>query len=110
MRVRRFSDSPLTDINVGSVTRTVTEAIAREIAFVYQQINQAYFSAFIDTATGKALDLVVSIIGVQRKTKEFAEGLVTFFRDPSAGDGNITIPAVSLVPAGTMIRLTTGGA
>jgi hypothetical protein len=94
---RRFSDSPLTDINVGSVTRTLTEAIGREIAFVYQQIDQAYLSAFIDTATGKSLDLVVSIINVQRKTKEYAEGLVTFFRDPSAGDGNITIPEGTLL-------------
>ena len=94
---RRFSNSPLTDINVGSVTRTLSEAIAREIAFVYQQINQAYFSAFIDTAIGKALELVVSIINVHRKTKEFAEGLVTFFRDPTAGEGNITIPEGTLL-------------
>lgn len=94
---RRFSDSPLTDINVGSVTRTLNEAMAREIAFVYQQINQAYFSAFIDTAIGKSLDLVVSILNVRRKTKEFAEGLVTFFRDASTGDGNITIPEGTLL-------------
>ena len=66
---RRESSSPLTDINVGSVTRTLGEAIGREIATVYQQINQAYLSAFIDTATGKSLDLVVAILGVQRKTK-----------------------------------------
>jgi hypothetical protein len=89
---RRFSDSPLSDLNIGSVTRTLNEAIAREVAFVYQQIKAVYLSAFIDTATGKSLDLVVSILGVTRKTKEFAEGLVTFFRDPSAGDGNIAIP------------------
>jgi hypothetical protein len=89
---RRFSDSPLSDLNIGSVTRTLNEAIAREVAFVYQQIKAVYLSAFIDTAAGKSLDLVVSILGVTRKTKEFAEGLVTFFRDPSAGDGNITIP------------------
>ena len=88
---RRFSDSPLTDINIGSVTRTLNEAIAREIAFVYEQIKAVYLSAFIDTATGRSLDLVVSILGVTRKTKEFAEGLVTFFRDPSAADGNIAI-------------------
>jgi hypothetical protein len=89
---RRFGESPLTDINVGSVTRTLNEAIAREVAFVYQQVKAVYISAFIDTAIGKSLDLVVSILGVTRKTKDFAEGLVTFFRDPSAGDGNIAIP------------------
>ena len=90
--IRRFSDSPLTDINVGSVTRTISEAISREVALVYQQINQAYLQGFIDTATGKSLDLVVAILGITRKTKEYAEGLVTFFRDPAAGDGSITLP------------------
>lgn len=86
------SRSPLSDINVGSVTRTLSEAIGREVATVYQQIKQAYLAGFVDTAKGQALDLVVSILGVKRKTKEFAVGLVTFFRDPAAGDGNITIP------------------
>ena len=87
------SRSPLTDLNVGSVTRTVSEAIGREIAAVYQSINLTYLSAFIDTATGKSLDFVVSILGVTRKTKEFAVGQATFLRDPDPKlDGNITIP------------------
>lgn len=89
---RQNGRSPLSDINVGSVTRTLSEAIGREIATVYQQINQAYLSGFIDTATGQSLDLVVAILGVVRKTKDYAVGLVTFFRDPAAGEGNITIP------------------
>ncbi len=87
---RRDSRSPLNDLNVGSVTRTVEEAIGREIATVYEQINGAYRSAFIDTAEGKALDLVVAILGVSRKTSEFAEGLVTFFRETGVA-GNVTI-------------------
>jgi hypothetical protein len=87
---RRVSSSPLTDINVGSVTRTVSEAIGREVATLYEEINRAYLSAFIDTAEGTSLDLVVSILGVTRKRKDFATGLVTFFR--AAGiDGSITI-------------------
>jgi uncharacterized phage protein gp47/JayE len=86
------SRSPLSDINVGSVTRTLSEAVGREIATVYQQIDRAYLSGFIDTAEGQALDLVVAILGVARKTKEFAVGRVTFFRDPAAGDGNISLP------------------
>jgi hypothetical protein len=83
--------SPLTDLNVGSVTRTLSEAISREIAVVYEQINEIYKSGFIDSATGKSLDYVVAILGVKRKTKEFARGLVTFFRE-SGSTGNITIP------------------
>lgn len=88
---RRTSRSPLTDTNIGSVTRTVTEAIGREIATVYQQIQLTYLSAFVDTATGKSLDFVVSILGITRKTKESATGFVTFFRGAGV-DGSITIP------------------
>jgi hypothetical protein len=87
---RRQGRSPISDINVGSVARTLGEAVGREIATVYQQINLAYLSGFIDTAEGRSLDLVVSILGVVRKTSEFAAGLVTFFRNPEVA-GNVTI-------------------
>lgn len=88
---RPTNPSPLSDINVGSVTRTISEAIGREIATVYQQINLAYKSGFVDTAEGKSLDFVVSILGITRKTKQFAVGLATFFR-AAGSEGNITIP------------------
>jgi hypothetical protein len=106
---RRFSNSPISDINVGSVTRTLMEAIARETALVYASINQAYLMGFIDTATGKSLDYVVAILGVERKGADFAEGLVTFFRDNAAGDGNITIPegVVAVTDKATAAFVTT---
>jgi hypothetical protein len=90
------SPSPLTDINVGSVTRTLSEAVGREIATVYEQINLAYKAGYIDTAEGTSLDLVVSILGVVRKPKELAVGLATFFRATGV-DGNITVPAGTVV-------------
>jgi phage-related baseplate assembly protein len=95
---------PLTDVNVGSVTRTLSEAIAREIATVYEQVNQAYRSGFVDTATGEALDLVVSILDVHRLGKEYARGDVTFFRDLAVPDGSVTIPP------GTLVTTTKGEA
>jgi uncharacterized phage protein gp47/JayE len=97
------SASPLSDVNVGSVTRTLAEAIGREIATVYQQVNEAYKAGFVDTASGTSLDLVVSILGVERKTKDFAQGLVTFFRDETS-IGAITIVAGTLLVAGTPER------
>jgi len=87
---RANSQSPLTDINVGSVTRTFTEAIGREIATVYQEIYNAYLSGFVDTAQAQSLDYVVSILGVVRYGAEYATGLVTFLRDPAV-DGNVTV-------------------
>ena len=59
---RPNNPSPISDINVGSVTRTLSEGIGREIATVFGQINEAYRAGFIDTAKGKSLDLVVSIL------------------------------------------------
>jgi hypothetical protein len=88
--LRPTSPSPLTDINVGSVTRTLAEAVGREIATVYEEINRAWLAGFVDTAEGTSLDLVVAILGVVRRTGEFATGRVTFFRDPNV-QGNISI-------------------
>jgi uncharacterized phage protein gp47/JayE len=73
--------SGLTDVNTGSVLRTIVEAISREIEFLYLQMDQVYKSGFIDTASGNALDLVVSILGIQRKLPTHAMGDVTFWRD-----------------------------
>jgi len=98
--------SPLSDINIGSVTRTICEAVGREIATVYQQINQAYLSGFIDTAEGKSLDLVVAILGVVRRTDDFAEGFVTFFRD-SAIKGAISIPTGTLLTTADRVLFQT---
>lgn len=102
-----ISPSPLTDINVGSVTRTLSEAVGREIATVYEQINLAYKAGYIDSAAGTSLDHVVSILGVTRKPKEVAVGLATFFR-ASGVDGSVTIPAGTVVSTGQpLVRFAT---
>jgi hypothetical protein len=89
----RDARSPITDVNVGSVARTVTEAVAREIAVVWEQVNQAYRSAFLETAEGRSLDLVVGILDLHRRTGEHAAGLVTFYRPPGAAGGDVVIAA-----------------
>jgi hypothetical protein len=43
----------------GSVTRTLAEAFSRELAEVYEQLGEVYESAFVDTATGKSLQVLV---------------------------------------------------
>jgi uncharacterized phage protein gp47/JayE len=73
--------SGITDVNPGSVVRTVVEAISRELEYFYLQMEQAYLSGFLDTATGSALDLVVSILGIKRKPPKPASGYVTFGRN-----------------------------
>lgn len=75
----------ITDINPGSVVRTIVESVALEIDYLYAQLNQVYESGFIDTATGKSLDLVVSMLGISRKEAGFATGEVTFGRNSEPG-------------------------
>ena len=97
------ADPPITDINTGSVARTLCEAVGREIATLYEEVNRAWRFGFIDHAEGRALDQVVSILDVRRKTNDAAIGLVTFFRDPGV-TGDITIAS------GTKVAAADGGA
>jgi uncharacterized phage protein gp47/JayE len=71
----------ITDVNPGSVVRTIIESIAVEMGFLYTQMDAVYESSFIDTAEGQALDLVVAMLGVSRKPAEHAAGDVIFGRN-----------------------------
>lgn len=87
---------PVTDLNVGSVTRTLLESVARELALLELQMENVYRSAFIDTAEGSNLDKVVALVGVQRRPAGVATTRVRFSR--SAGStGRITIPTATAV-------------
>lgn len=87
---------PLTDLNVGSVARTVLETFAREIAQVEQYLNLIYRSAFLDTAEGSGLDKVVALIGVTRLSARHPLVEVRFSRNATTG-GKITIPSGTVV-------------
>jgi len=88
--------APLTDRNVGSLTRTLGEAFARELAVLRTELEFVYKSGFVDTAEGTALDMVVALLGVSRKTRDYASGTVRFFRNTPA-------PADVFIPAGTKV-------
>lgn len=83
---------PVNDLHVGSVTRTLAESAALEIASLYAQLEVVYQSGFIDTATGRALDHVVALLGIERVTGGRPVGEVEFVRSPNSR-GLITIPA-----------------
>ena len=83
---------PLTDLNVGSVVRTLVETIARELAVTYLHLEHVYESAFVDTADGDSLDKVVALIGVSRLPAGFPVVKVRFSRGTGA-PGRITVPA-----------------
>ncbi len=104
---RNTDPAPITDINVGSVTRTLLEAVSRELALLYAQLNLAYDSAFLETATGSSLDRVVALLGYQRFRAGRPIGTVTFTRRASSA-GNITIPAgTPITDTGDKVRYDT---
>ncbi len=80
----RERPSGLTDFNPASVTGTLLRAVARELKLLYEQMDQAYQRAFIDYASGAALDNVVALLGLERNPAIPAKGAVTFFRKKAA--------------------------
>ena len=92
----RGGRTALTDANGGSVVRTLMEVFARELAVAYEQLEQVYRSAYLDSAGGQALDFVVALVGMQRRVPGHLEGTVTFSRGQPAPQ-DIHIPAGTLV-------------
>lgn len=82
----------LTDVQPGSVVRTLLETMARELAVLYAQLDAAYESAFLETATGSSLDRVVALLGYRRYRAGRPIGTVRFGRRQGAS-GDVTIPA-----------------
>lgn len=87
---------PLTDLNVGSVTRTLMETCAYEMALAYQQLDHIYKSAFLESAEGSALDKVVALVGLKRLQAQHPLVKVRFSRQPGT-PGRITVPAGTVV-------------
>jgi hypothetical protein len=89
---RRDARSRLTDLEVGGVARTIVEAVARETAQVHAELQAVYEAAFLETATGRSLDNVVALVGVERVPAGRARTSLSFTRDPGS-PGTITIAA-----------------
>lgn len=83
---------PLTDLNVGSVTRTLLETFARELALSYEHLRLVYESAFLETATGSSLDKVVALVGARRLPVGHPIVKVRLSRKPGT-PGRVAVPA-----------------
>lgn len=84
----------LTDRNPGSITRLLAESFAREFAVFSRQLEAVYQAGYLDTATGRDLDQLVVLLGVERRRGTHAGGSVVFGRSTPA-------PADVFIPAGT---------
>jgi Baseplate J-like protein len=98
----------LTDVQIGSVARTLLETTALELGRLYALLDTVYKSAFVDTATADALDNVVALLGIDRVLGGRPAGDVEFTRADGA-PGELTIPAgtrVATADAKTQYELT----
>ena len=82
----------LTDLQTGSVVRTINETVALEVARLYAQLEAVYHAGFIDHAAGAELEKVVALLGVARIPEGRATGDLLFTRARGT-TGNITISA-----------------
>ncbi len=97
---------PLTDLNVGSVVRTMMETFARELSLTWLHMDHVYKSAFLDTAEGSSLDKVVALVGVTRLPAGYPVVKVRFDRTPGS-PGRITVPVGTPVTDGADARYLT---
>ncbi len=86
----------LTDRNPGSVTRLLAESFAREYAVLSRQLEGIYQASFVETASGRDLDQLGLLVGIERRTATSAIGSVVFFRSTPS-------PADIFIPAGTRL-------
>jgi hypothetical protein len=82
----------LTDLQIGSVLRTLCETTALELGRIYALLETVYQAGFVDTATADSLDNVVALLGIQRVRGGRPAGVVEFTRAAGA-PGELTIPA-----------------
>ena len=88
--------TPLTNLNVGSVIRTLTEGVAEVVGELYAFASDMLKQGFLDTATGVWLDRKAAEYGVTRNAAIVAEGVVSFSRTVPRTT-NVPIPAGSVV-------------
>ncbi|MCP4624972.1 MAG: hypothetical protein GY850_15815 [bacterium] len=87
---------PVTDLNVGSVVRTMMETFSRELAMTELQLEHVYRSAFLETAAAGSLDKVVALIGLRRFPAGHAVATLRFARNPIT-PGKITVATGTVV-------------
>lgn len=82
----------ITNTTVGSVVRTLVEAILDNVDATNYYAGYIYDAMSIDSATGEDLDRLVLILGIVREQSAHATGIVTFSTGDAPYDYDIPIP------------------
>lgn len=99
--VPRDAGPVVTDLQAGSVVRTLAEAVALEVARLYAELDAVYRAGFVDTAEGRSLDNLVALLGIERIAGGRAAGEVELRR---AEDSRGAV----FVPTGTRVITADG--
>ncbi len=86
----------LTDRNPGSITRTLAESFALELAVLSHQLDGIHQGAFAGTAAGRDLDQLAALVGIKRRGVTHAAGEVVLAR-PAPAQGDVTVVAGTLI-------------
>ena len=87
--------SNITDVSEGSVTRTLLQSFARQLASCWRSLELIKAAAYIETAQGEDLDELLKLVGVTRNVATGASGYITFYRDGTSPQ--------TTVPVGTQV-------
>ncbi|GMB00227.1 baseplate J/gp47 family protein [Pelosinus sp. IPA-1] len=91
----------ITDFNVGSVLRTILEAVAAVSEELWYNLQLFVSKFFLNTSSGEWLDRRLNDLGMERKAGSAAYGLITIGRDSPS-------PISILISAGTIFQNETG--
>jgi len=86
----------ITDLNPGSVLRTMVEALSLEVDQLYTELNNVFEGTRIDTSTGDDLENLGALVGITRKAGTQTTGNITFSRIQEA-TGDFTIAAAAII-------------
>ena len=86
------ADVGITNTSVGSVVRTIVEAILSNVDETNYYLSYVYDALSIDDAIGDDLDRLVAILGLTRRPATVSTGIVTFSTGGEPAEYDIPIP------------------
>lgn len=84
------------DLSDNTILGQKLRSTAVEIATLWQELEGAYYSAFISQAEGQSLDRIAALVGIKRNSAIKASGNVTFSVNEASGS-DIDIPSGTIV-------------
>ena len=93
------------DLTESSPLELFLEVVAVEEADLWEKLEDAYYSCFVDSASGASLDQIATLVGVIRNPATYASGLVEFL-----GASGTYIPLLTEVRTAAEIGFRTNAA